>query len=289
MCWPVRRDRSGEPITTGPRTTSPPSPPPIAAFEPVIMVAPTVGRAERCREALLGRRRDGSRGGRDADQRFVGPRPRARCTQSTAGGRPVVVDFVFNAWGEKFTPYDDDALLARRWADERGEQVRTSTMVLEGGAIAVDGQGTLVTTEQCLLHPNRNPSMGRSAMTDELATMLGTTTRRVAPPRTGPRPRHRRTRRQRRRLHPTRASCSSRGATTRPSRITTRLADNAARLATRGRRRRPNRSTWSRCPSCRSPSSTANDSSFRTSTSTCATAGSWCRPVDTPPTTRCSD
>jgi agmatine deiminase len=49
-------------------------------------------------------------------------------------------------------------------------------MVLEGGSIAVDGHGTLVTTEQCLLHPSRNPTMTRTAIEDRLRTELGVTT-----------------------------------------------------------------------------------------------------------------
>jgi len=173
MCWPVRRsiwgthhDRAEDDFAAIAAA--------VGAFEPVIMVAPP-SDAERAAKLC-------SAAGGTAVEVVVLPindswaRDHGPMYAVDSGGRPVVVDFVFNAWGEKFTPYDDDALLARRWAERRGEQVRTSTMVLEGGAIAVDGQGTLVTTEQCLLHPNRNPSMGRSEMTDELAAMLGTTT-----------------------------------------------------------------------------------------------------------------
>ena len=72
-------------------------------------------------------------------------------------GRRSAVDFEFNAWGNKYEPFDDDAALARRFATLQGERVETSAMVLEGGSIAVDGAGTLITTEQCLLAPEPEP------------------------------------------------------------------------------------------------------------------------------------
>ncbi|MFN8036634.1 MAG: agmatine deiminase family protein [Acidimicrobiia bacterium] len=85
------------------------------------------------------------------------------------------VDFAFNGWGGKYVPYDTDATIARRWCELAGDARREVPMVLEGGAIAVDGQGTMVTTEQCLLHPNRNPSMTRSEIEAVLADALGVT------------------------------------------------------------------------------------------------------------------
>ena len=67
---------------------------------------------------------------------------------------PRGVDFGFNAWGEKFTPYDDDAAFAARVLEHLGEErIDATDLILEGGSIAVDGEGTLITTEQCLLHP----------------------------------------------------------------------------------------------------------------------------------------
>lgn len=69
----------------------------------------------------------------------------------------VALDFRFNAWGRKYEPFDlDDAAgAAIALAADRG--VRRRSVVLEGGAIDADGRGTLLTTRQCLLHPNRNP------------------------------------------------------------------------------------------------------------------------------------
>ena len=74
----------------------------------------------------------------------------------------LAVDWIFNSWGEKYLPWERDAALARAWAEHAGDEVRSSPMVLEGGSIAVDGDGTLVTTTQCLLHPNRNPDLTRA-------------------------------------------------------------------------------------------------------------------------------
>ncbi len=84
------------------------------------------------------------------------------------------VDFGFNAWGEKFTPYDDDAAFAARVLEHLGEErIDATDLILEGGSIAVDGEGTLITTEQCLLHPSRNRGLGREQIEDRLRERLG--------------------------------------------------------------------------------------------------------------------
>jgi agmatine deiminase len=93
----------------------------------------------------------------------------------TDGDRRVALDWAFNAWGGKYEPYDNDAAVARLYADHAGDESRTVPVVLEGGAIAVDGAGTLVTTEQCLLHPNRNPLLSRADIEAVLAAELGVT------------------------------------------------------------------------------------------------------------------
>ncbi|MGB0120728.1 MAG: agmatine deiminase family protein [Solirubrobacterales bacterium] len=88
------------------------------------------------------------------------------------GGR-AGVDFRFNAWGEAFSPYENDAAVGRRILDHLGIECRSEPMVLEGGSIAVDGAGLLVTTEQCLLDPTRNPDLDRSQIDAELSRALG--------------------------------------------------------------------------------------------------------------------
>jgi agmatine deiminase len=91
-------------------------------------------------------------------------------------GKRQAVDFRFNAWGEKFYPYTDDAKLVERWTAHAGHERAAFDMVLEGGALAVDGHGTLVTTQQTLMHPNRNPDMTRAEMEEVLHDALGITT-----------------------------------------------------------------------------------------------------------------
>ena len=89
------------------------------------------------------------------------------------GGRRAAVDFVFNGWGRKYAPWDNDDALAGRLAERLGLRTYRAPFVLEGGSIAVDGEGTLVTTEQCLLHPNRNPHLTRAEIEDALRAYLG--------------------------------------------------------------------------------------------------------------------
>jgi agmatine deiminase len=92
----------------------------------------------------------------------------------TGDGRRAGVHFSFNAWGEKFRPYDHDAAFGARVLDHLGVQrVDASDLILEGGSIAVDGEGTLITTEQCLLHPSRNPRLSREQIEARLRETLG--------------------------------------------------------------------------------------------------------------------
>ncbi len=78
----------------------------------------------------------------------------------------------YNAWGGKYPPYDLDRLIPGKMADELDVPAFEAGMILEGGSIDVNGAGTLLTTEQCLLNPNRNPSMDRAAIERRLATLF---------------------------------------------------------------------------------------------------------------------
>lgn len=81
--------------------------------------------------------------------------------------------FRFNAWGEKYQPYDGCQQLGQDMARHAGAIIFNSHLILEGGSFYVDGQGTLLTTESCLLHPNRNPAWSRAEIETELQRMLG--------------------------------------------------------------------------------------------------------------------
>lgn len=92
-------------------------------------------------------------------------------------GEVRAVDWIFNAWGGLggglYFPWDQDDLVAAKVAEiERVDRYR-APIVLEGGSIHVDGEGTLLTTEECLLNPNRNPGLSREEIERILADYLG--------------------------------------------------------------------------------------------------------------------
>jgi agmatine deiminase len=91
-------------------------------------------------------------------------------------GRRAVADFVFNSWGEKYLPYDKDAGVTTLLCEHFGWRRFAAPMVLEGGAFTVDGEGTLITTESCLLHPSRNPGMSQERQEEILRDYLGAET-----------------------------------------------------------------------------------------------------------------
>jgi agmatine deiminase len=91
-------------------------------------------------------------------------------------GNVGLVQFRFNSWGEKFLPYDHDARVPEVLASHLGVRRYQAPFVLEGGSFFVDGEGTLLTTEQCLLNPNRNPSMSREEIEEGLRSFLGVDT-----------------------------------------------------------------------------------------------------------------
>lgn len=88
-------------------------------------------------------------------------------------GARAAADFAFNSWGERYLPYGDDARLGERLAGHLGVPRFATPMVLEGGSITVDGEGTLITTESCLLHPSRNPNLTKDQIEQELKDFLG--------------------------------------------------------------------------------------------------------------------
>jgi agmatine deiminase len=141
----------------------------IAAFEPVTMIANPGADAERARAALGADVQVIAMPLDDSWLRDTGP----IYTVDDAAGSRAAVHWKFNAWGEKFPPWDHDAAIGADIARHLGDTVVEAPMVLEGGAVISDGQGTLVTTEQCLLAENRNPQMARPQIESTVLEYLG--------------------------------------------------------------------------------------------------------------------
>ena len=89
-----------------------------------------------------------------------------------ADGSRAARRFGFNGWGGKYL-MDGDQTIGAELARDAGLDVTTADWILEGGALDTDGTGLVVTTEQCLLNPNRNPALSRQDIEERLARDLG--------------------------------------------------------------------------------------------------------------------
>ena len=90
-------------------------------------------------------------------------------------GQPLALDFQFNAWGNKFSPYDNDQKIAQNIIKNVGHKSQVIDVILEGGAIHSNGQGTILTTKECLLNANRNPHLSQQQIEEMLCDVLGAT------------------------------------------------------------------------------------------------------------------
>jgi agmatine deiminase len=167
MGWPCRAELWGETIDQA-RADYASVANAVADFEPVTMIANSGADASAARAACSSGVNVVELPLDDSWLRDCGP----IYTYGDDGGR-VAIHFRFNAWGKKFPSWDRDAQVGRLIAEQLGDEVRESSLVLEGGSILTDGQGTLLTTEQCLLNPNRNPSLSREQIEAELRLRLG--------------------------------------------------------------------------------------------------------------------
>jgi agmatine deiminase len=93
-----------------------------------------------------------------------------------AGGDVAAVSFRFNAWGQRFPSWEHDDAMPHVVAKHLGVRTFDAPFVLEGGSILTDGERTLLTTEMCLLHPNRNPDMTKEQIERGLCDFLGVDT-----------------------------------------------------------------------------------------------------------------
>lgn len=87
----------------------------------------------------------------------------------------VITDWIFNSWGGKYPPWDVDDVVPHHVARIFKMPLVQPGIVLEGGSIDVNGKGTLLTTEQCLLNQNRNPHLNRKQIEDYLGKYLSVT------------------------------------------------------------------------------------------------------------------
>ncbi|HEY7883692.1 MAG TPA: agmatine deiminase family protein, partial [Cellvibrionaceae bacterium] len=144
-----------------------------ARFSRVLIAAPgqlhsSIVTALNARGVPLGQVRLCAASSNDTWARDHGP-----ITVATADGLRLL-DFIFNGWGGKFESALDNQLSASLAAEGAfNAPLQPVAMVLEGGAIESDGQGTLLTTESCLLNSNRNPELSRADIEQKLMALLG--------------------------------------------------------------------------------------------------------------------
>ena len=144
----------------------------ISEFEPVTMLA-TREQYENCRARLPSDIRVIEMSSNDAWCRDTGP------TFLIDGhGHRRAVSWTFNAWGGLvdglYFPWNDDNLVAEKICEiTRTDYYRTEGFVLEGGSFHVDGEGTILTTEMCLLSEGRNPTMSKKEIEHMLCEYLG--------------------------------------------------------------------------------------------------------------------
>ena len=163
MCWPSRRECFGDQdgMLRGKQAVARVARA-IAGFEPVT-VAVRPEEAAEVRLATAGKVEIFETPLDDGWARDIGPTFLRSHDAGLAG-----VQWVFNAWGRKYPSFAHDAMFARRVLEATGYRQFLAPVVCEGGAIHGDGEGTVVTTEQCLMNRNRNPDLKR----DDIETIL---------------------------------------------------------------------------------------------------------------------
>ena len=169
MAWPTRAELWGEKLDDARRDYAAVAAA-IVDFEPLFMVC-SPGQATQVHDLCGSAVTTIEIPINDSWIRDSGP----AFVRNAAGGI-AAVGFGFNAWGNRWHPHDDDARLAQRLAQHFEMPFFPAPFVLEGGSFFVDGQGTVVTTEQCLLNPNRNPTLNRHQIEEGLKEYLGATT-----------------------------------------------------------------------------------------------------------------
>ncbi len=170
MLWPERPDNWRENAAPAQRAFAAVASA-ISKSEPVTMGV-SAAHFEQARAMLPAGVRVVEVSSNDAWMRDVGPTFVVDRRRRVRG-----VDWMFNAWGGKaggaYADWALDDQVAAQVLEIESKPRYRAPFILEGGAIHVDGQGTLLTTEECLLNPNRNPTLRRSQIESLLERYLG--------------------------------------------------------------------------------------------------------------------
>ncbi len=149
----------------------------ISTFEPVFVNVPNTNYERIVRDAL---RQAGARPSRvrfhhlPTDECWARDHGPAFVQRSRRGRiETAIVDWGFNAWGGKYPPWDADDAVPTRIAEALDLPVFEAAIVMEGGAIDVNGEGTLLTTTSCLLNRNRNPGRSKAEIEGYLRAYYG--------------------------------------------------------------------------------------------------------------------
>ena len=166
MAWPARVELWGKQLGATQSTYAAVARA-VARFEPVTLLVPPQdleNAAAQCEGAvdILPMDLDDS-WTRDSGPNFV----------KNEKGELAASIFHFNAWGRKFERFGRDAAMGHRIAEYLGVPTFTSPLFMEGGGINVDGEGTVITSESCILNPNRNPRLTKAEAERELCRALG--------------------------------------------------------------------------------------------------------------------
>jgi agmatine deiminase len=167
MAWPCRRELWGEQLGSA-KSEYAGVANAVSDFEPVTMVVSGPADAAEARSALAAKVEVIELPLDDSWMRDSGP---IFCLDRQ--GRRAGVHFKFNAWGRKYSGWDRDQAAGGELAARYGDVCYEAPMILEGGSILPDATGRLLTTEQCLLHPSRNPDMSRADIDLTLRRYLG--------------------------------------------------------------------------------------------------------------------
>lgn len=166
MAWPCRAEAWGDHMDAV-RETYAEVANTIARFEPVTMITKPKNMAEASLQ-LGANVSNFSLPHDDSWLRDNGPTFVANRTGQVAG-----VDWHWNAWGERYANFDRDAAVAEAMLEHLGMRRYEAPLVLEGGSVHGDGEGTLLAMESSLLNPNRNPGKIRAEVEEILAAHLG--------------------------------------------------------------------------------------------------------------------